>query len=398
MRAGTARPYPVVDGRSSAPAQSCEPLRRWRRTRHVLIAGLATGLLLPMVIAAAASASAGTPAAATGTAPPWPGTSYFHYGNHSRFIKQFQDQMHARGFFPVGTGDFGPNTLAVVKRLQSLNGLTANGEIGPNTWRLAWTGRYWAAGSPSTDTSAPPWPGTPYFHYGDHSPVIKRFQDQMHARGFFPVGTGDFGPNTLAVVKRLQNLNGLIPNGEIGPNTWRLAWTGTYTITSPCKSSSCNVAGYVNPFAAGSWIPERTDQGTDWGAIRPQPVVAIGDAVITYSNSHQQGWPAGKFLVYRLTNGSHAGLYIFVAENLTNLRPLGAKVKAGQPVATAVPGGPDIEMGYAAPPGTGPNVATPYNGAPDGTQTPGGKAFARFLIELGAHPQQDPGPGPDRPY
>jgi peptidoglycan hydrolase-like protein with peptidoglycan-binding domain len=50
----------------------------------------------------------------------------------------------------------------------------------------------------------------------------------MHARGFFPVGTGQYGPNTLAMVKRLQSQNGLVPNGEIGPNTWRMAWTGKY--------------------------------------------------------------------------------------------------------------------------------------------------------------------------
>jgi hypothetical protein len=30
------------------------------------------------------------------------------------------------------------------------------------------------------------------------------------------------------MVLRLQRLNGLVPNGFIGPNTWRLAWTGKY--------------------------------------------------------------------------------------------------------------------------------------------------------------------------
>ncbi|MFN2517589.1 MAG: peptidoglycan-binding protein, partial [Jatrophihabitantaceae bacterium] len=130
---------------------------------------------------------------------------------------------HARGFFPVGTGEFGPHTLAVVKRLQSLNGLAPNGFIGPNTWRLAWTGKYSTAA-----TSIPAFPGPRWFQLGEHSASIKRFQDQMHARGFFPVGTGEFGPHTLAVVKRLQSLNGLAPNGFIGPNTWRLAWTGSY--------------------------------------------------------------------------------------------------------------------------------------------------------------------------
>jgi peptidoglycan hydrolase-like protein with peptidoglycan-binding domain len=50
----------------------------------------------------------------------------------------------------------------------------------------------------------------------------------MHRRGYFPVGTGQYGPHTLEVVKQLQRLNGLVPNGYIGPNTWRLAWVGRY--------------------------------------------------------------------------------------------------------------------------------------------------------------------------
>ncbi|MFN2517995.1 MAG: transglycosylase family protein, partial [Jatrophihabitantaceae bacterium] len=55
-----------------------------------------------------------------------------------------------------------------------------------------------------TTAGAPAFPGPRWFQFGEHSASIKRFQDQMHARGFFPVGTGEFGPHTLAVVKRLQ--------------------------------------------------------------------------------------------------------------------------------------------------------------------------------------------------
>ena len=168
--------------------------------------------------------------------------------------------------------------------------------------------------------------------------------------------------------------------------------------TAPTSVGSCgDLSGYVNPFAGGSWKAERTDQGVDWGANKPEPVVAIGDGVVTYSNSQQNDWPGGAFIVYGLTTGNHAGLFIYVAENLSNLVPAGTVVKAGQQIAVAIPGGPDTEWGFAAAPGTGPNVATPYNGAPDGTQTSGGQAFARFLIELGAKPLQPPGPGPDIP-
>jgi murein DD-endopeptidase MepM/ murein hydrolase activator NlpD len=148
--------------------------------------------------------------------------------------------------------------------------------------------------------------------------------------------------------------------------------------------------------AHGAWTPSRTDQGVDWNAVRPNPVVAIGDGIVTYSQTEGTGWPGGAFIAYGLTSGDHAGLYIYVAESLTNLVPVGTVVKAGQQIATAIPGGPETEWGYAASPGTTSSPATPYNGAPDGTQTSGGRAFARFLIELGAKPLQPPGPGPNR--
>ncbi len=161
--------------------------------------------------------------------PAFPGGSHWYqYGETSSHIKVFQDRMHARGFFPVGTGQYGPNTRRMVKQLQRLNGLVPNGYIGPNTWRLAWTGRYSASASAPTP-KIPAFPGgSHWYQYGETSSHIKVFQDRMHARGFFPVGTGQYGPNTRRMVKQLQRLNGLVPNGYIGPNTWRLAWTGTY--------------------------------------------------------------------------------------------------------------------------------------------------------------------------
>jgi peptidoglycan hydrolase-like protein with peptidoglycan-binding domain len=163
--------------------------------------------------------------------PAFPGGSHWYqYGETNRNIKTFQDQMHRRGYFPVGTGEYGPNTLATVKQLQHLNGLVPNGYIGPNTWRLAWTGKYVAPVAGRVTTARiPAFPGgSHWYQYGETNRNIKTFQDQMHRRGYFPVGTGEYGPNTLATVKQLQRLNGLVPNGYIGPNTWRLAWTGTY--------------------------------------------------------------------------------------------------------------------------------------------------------------------------
>ncbi|MBE7189376.1 peptidoglycan-binding protein [Jatrophihabitans endophyticus] len=169
------------------------------------------------------------------------GTHQYYVGENSAAIRTFQNEMHKRGYFPAGTGQYGPLTLTMVKQLQRLNGLPARGYIGPKTWRLAWKGRYTA---PRTTTSShpskphrtshsthavPAFPGGSHqYFYGENNAAIRTFQNQMHKRGYFPAGTGEYGPKTLAMVKQLQRLNGLPARGYIGPKTWKLAWTGKY--------------------------------------------------------------------------------------------------------------------------------------------------------------------------
>ncbi len=165
---------------------------------------------------------------------------------------------------------------------------------------------------------------------------------------------------------------------------------GASASPDPCAG----IAGYVNPLPDPQWGTARTDQGVDFIPTVPLPVLAIGDGIVTYSST-SCGWPGGAFIAYQLTNGSHAGLYVFVAEHLTDLLPVGTVLHAGDPVAVGWPGYPWIETGWATPHGDSP--AVPYNGLPDGTPTAGGLAFARFLNELGRTTAQDPGPGPDRP-
>src|SRR5579875_3916524 len=157
--------------------------------------------------------------------PAYPGQQSYSLGDSSSVIKAFQDQMHARGALPAGTGYYGPLTLAVVKRLQALNGLTPSGLLGPLTWHAAFAGRWSNPGTPQQPT-VPRYPSQRSYSLGDTSSVIKAFQDQMHARGAIPPGTGYYGTLTLAVVKRLQALNGIRASGLLGPLTWHAAFAG----------------------------------------------------------------------------------------------------------------------------------------------------------------------------
>ncbi len=151
-------------------------------------------------------------------------------------------------------------------------------------------------------------------------------------------------------------------------------------------------APYINPFANAGWQPSRTDMGMDWAPVRRLSVLAIGNAVIIGSDSHAP-WPGQHLIWYRLLDGSHAGDIVYVAEHLTRLVPAGRTVKAGQRIATALPGYPWTEWGWADQYGS-PRAYPCYH---EGTQTNSGKEMARFLHSLGAPVGEPTGTGPSSP-
>jgi hypothetical protein len=157
-------------------------------------------------------------------------------------------------------------------------------------------------------------------------------------------------------------------------------------------AARAQVSGYVNPLAGQAWGLARTDQGVDYLPDVPEPVRAIGPSLVVFSST-STGWPGGAFISYRLTSGQAAGAVVYVAEHLTGLLPAGTTVSAGSTIATAWPGYPWTEWGWATCSGDLP--AAQYDGAPDGTPMAGGLAFARFMRELGAGTAQDPGSGSD---
>ena len=151
-------------------------------------------------------------------------------------------------------------------------------------------------------------------------------------------------------------------------------------------------AGYVNPFKPRRWYEGRIDMGVDYVPIHKHAVVAIGNAKILGSDSHS-GWPGGHLLWYKLLDGDHAGTVIYVAEELKKLARKGTRVAAGERIATALPGGSGLEIGWA-------NRRGETRAAPcysEGRKTRSGREMARFLKSLGAKVGDRPGPVPDHP-
>ena len=105
---------------------------------------------------------------------------------------------------------------------------------------------------------------------------------------------------------------------------------------------------YKNPIGPGL-TPGRVDMGVDYGGAGP--VYALGNGKIT--SVYNPGWPGGGFIGLQLSDGS--GRYVYYAEDISPAVQVGQTVMAGQLIGHATGGG--IEVGWAAPPGTGQTMA-----------------------------------------
>jgi hypothetical protein len=156
--------------------------------------------------------------------------------------------------------------------------------------------------------------------------------------------------------------------------------------------SACSSGRYINPFRHQSWYAGRIDMGVDYMPQHRYPVRAIGKAKIIGSDSHS-GWPGGHFIWYKLLRGDHKGNIIYVAETMKRLKPAGTRVGPGDRIATALPHGTGIEIGWAEKSGE-PRAARCYS---EGMKTHSGKEMARFLNELGADVVSKVRSAPDYP-
>lgn len=137
---------------------------------------------------------------------------------------------------------------------------------------------------------------------------------------------------------------------------------------------------FVNPIGRGL-TGERVDMGVDYGGHGS--LYAMGSGVIT--SIKNSGWPGGTFIGLHLDSGQ----YMYYAEDILPHVSIGQRVQAGQLVGTATgSGGSGIEVGWAAPPGTGQTMAAQAgqastSGDPGAHPTAYGVSMSNLIKSLG---------------
>lgn len=129
---------------------------------------------------------------------------------------------------------------------------------------------------------------------------------------------------------------------------------------------------YVNPIGKGLVIG-RTDQGVDFSGAGPLYALGAGQIVNVYNS----GWPGGTFIALKLDGTNQ---YVYYAEDIAPAVQVGQRVTSGQIIGHATGGGSGIEIGWAAPPGSGESLARSVGQTAFPTQW--GTNFANLLKSL----------------
>lgn len=157
-------------------------------------------------------------------------------GDRGNEVRILQYYLNFLGFFnpklpQIGVdGIFGKETYDAVLTFQKLYGLTVDGIVGKNTWNMiqnAYDGVISSLPEQYKGYKDLLYPGY-VITTGQKGSVVRQLQTYINviAKKVASVPSvtvdGDYGTNTKNAVTAIQKLNGLDPNGQVGPLTWNV--------------------------------------------------------------------------------------------------------------------------------------------------------------------------------
>lgn len=142
---------------------------------------------------------------------------YFKHGVQSEEVKQIQTELKKLGYFDGQiTGYYGDVTKNAVIGYQRTNGFSADGVVGPDTWKVL-------VGADLTSPVAIDIPSTQdlVLKVGSSGEQVKRLQLKLKEIGYFKgSATGYYGQVTADFVKKYQSDDGAVADGIVCQGTW----------------------------------------------------------------------------------------------------------------------------------------------------------------------------------
>ncbi|MGW0965007.1 peptidoglycan-binding protein [Streptomyces sp. NPDC002516] len=141
-------------------------------------------------------------------------------GESGGCVATLQALLNGKGQHLDVDGQFGPLTLTAVKAFQTSAGLSADGEVGPNTKAALYSNISTGGGSGAPapiNLNSGSCPGT--IVKGQRSGCVTELQSLLNHHGADLAVDGDFGALTDSAVRDFQAEKGLSVDGQVGPNT-----------------------------------------------------------------------------------------------------------------------------------------------------------------------------------
>ena len=144
-------------------------------------------------------------------------------------VAQWQTQMQQRGWRIEVDGRFGPQSDRIARQFQQEKGLTVDGIVGPETWRVTFdnstiTGIAQPPQTPPTSVDMPTFSGE-LIAYSALSSLrydseVQAFQQRLQDLGWRIEADGLFGVRSASATRAFQQQMGLDADGVVGALTW----------------------------------------------------------------------------------------------------------------------------------------------------------------------------------